>query len=55
MITVHFVAIKTDAHPIVIVVNSVTYSCPMKAHHSSDAHSCGVSYAVQIVLFVFIV
>ena len=23
------------------------YSCPMKTHHSSDAHSCGLSKAVQ--------
>ena len=23
------------------------YSCPMKTHHSSDAHICGLSKAVQ--------
>ena len=23
------------------------YSCPMKMHHSSDAHTCGLSKAVQ--------
>ena len=23
------------------------YSCPMKTHHSLDAHSCGLSKAVQ--------
>ena len=55
MITVHFVTIKTDAHPMVIVVNSVIYSRPMNMHHSSDAHSCGIAYAVQIVLFIFII
>ena len=25
----------------------IIYSCPMKTHHSSDAHSCGLSKAVQ--------
>ena len=27
---------------------SVIYSCPMKTHHSSDVHICGLSKAVQI-------
>ena len=26
---------------------TVIYSCPMKTHHSLDAHSCGLSKAVQ--------
>ena len=26
----------------------------MKTHHFSDAHSCGLSKAVQIVVFIFI-
>ena len=26
---------------------SFIYSCPMKTHHSPDAHICGLSIAVQ--------
>ena len=55
MITEHFMTIKMDAHPMVIVVNLVIYSCPIKTQLSSDAQRCGISYAVQIVLFVFII
>ena len=27
-------------------IDIVVYSCPMKTHHSSDAHICGLSNAV---------
>ena len=27
--------------------DGLIYSCPMKAHHSPDAHICGLSKAVQ--------
>ena len=34
--------------------HSILYSCPMKKHHSSDAHSCGLSKAVQnCVIYIY--
>ena len=33
---------------------SICYSCPMKMHHSSDAHICDLSKAVQnCVIYIY--
>ena len=52
------VMVELDCLRFVIVVfpdhTHLLYSCPMKTHHSSDVHRCGLSKAVQnCVIYIY--